>query len=305
MKRDAILVVAMLLLGSSALAQTSSTSGATTSVQGQLGTPATASAAASEQRENQGKSATVSNGTSASAGVDGNSLNLVAGTAMQAKLVTPLDAKRAKPGDAVVAKTTEDVRQEGRVVLKKGSELKGHVTQVQAHSKETAQSTLGVVFDTAVAKGGHESVPVNLSIRALAAAQNQAPTSLGDDQADLAATGQAGLGAGAPAGGGLVRGVGGAVGGATSTAGSVAGNVGQAAGGTVGVANRTVASAGSTGGLNAAEQLASNSTGVFNLQGMDLSSAVSNGTKASVVSSANHNVHLASGTQMVLQVVKQ
>jgi hypothetical protein len=66
-----------------------------------------------------------------------------------------------------------------------------------------------------------------------------------------------------------------------------------------------VASAGSTGGLNAAGQLTSNSTGVFNLEGMDLSSAVSNGTQASVVNSATHNVHLASGTQMVLQVVKQ
>jgi hypothetical protein len=278
----------MLLLGSPALAQTSSTSGATTSVQGQVGT-----------------SATASSGTSASASAGGNSLNLGGGTTMQAALVTPLDAKHAKPGDAVVARTTENVNQDGRVVLKKGSELKGHVTQVQAHSKETAQSTMGVVFDTAVAKGGHDAVPVNLSIQALAAAQNQTAGSLGDDQADLGAAGQAGLGAAAPAGGGLVRGVGGAVGGATSTAGSVTGDVGHTAGGTVGAASRTVASAGSTGGLNAAGQLTSNSSGVFNLEGISLSSAVSNGTEASVMSSANHSVHLASGTQMVLQVVKQ
>ena len=316
MTRYGILALALLTLGFSAGAQNSPSNQAGASVQTQTSTSAAASAGSSQQNQNsaaqkdssKSASASASNGTSASGNAGGSSLTLASGTAMQATLVTPLDAKRNKPGDPVVAKTTQDVKQGGQVVLKKGSQLKGHVTQAQARSSQSAQSTLGVVFDSAVPKNGHDPMPVNLSIQALAATQNQAAASLGDDQATLGSTGQAGFtgsGAAAPAGGGLVRGVGGTVGGVTNTAGSLAGNVGQTANGTGGAATRTVASAGSTGGLNAAGHLTSTSSGVFNLQGMNLSSAVSNGTQASVVNSATQNVHLASGTQMVLQVVKQ
>jgi hypothetical protein len=301
MTRYEILAVIALTLGFSAVAKGNQ---AGASVQAQTNTSAAATAGNSEQNQ-KSVSASASSGTAASANANSDSLALAGGTAVQATLVTSLDAKHSKQGDPVFAKTTQDVKQDGQIVLRKGSELNGHVTQVQARSKETTQSTLGVVFDSAVPKGKHDSVPVDLSIRALAAAQNQTAASLGDDQANLGAAGQARLGAAAPAGGGLVRGVGGAVGGATSTAGSVTGDVGHTAGGAVGAASRTVASAGSTGGLNAAGQLTSNSSGVFNLDGMNLSSAVSNGTQASVVSSANHNVHLASGTQMVLQVERQ
>jgi hypothetical protein len=52
-------------------------------------------------------------------------------------------------------------------------------------------------------------------------------------------------------------------------------------------------------------QLTSGSSGVFGLQGLNLTSAASNGTQASVVNSTSRNVHLDNGTQMVLQVVGQ
>ncbi|HEV3481315.1 MAG TPA: hypothetical protein VGR97_03205, partial [Candidatus Acidoferrales bacterium] len=146
---------------------------------------------------------------------------------------------------------------------------------------------------------------------------------LANDQGAIDSMSQAGggfAGAGsAPGGGGLVRGAGGAAGGvggtvrgvsnvaggATSSAGTVsgvAGNVGQTASGTVGATTR---SAGSVGGLNSTGELMSSSNGVFNLEGLNLTSAASNGTTASVVNSTSRNVHLDSGTQMVLQVVKQ
>ena len=225
----------------------------------------------------------------------------------------PLDAKHNKPGDPVVARTTQDVKQDGQVVLKKGSELTGHVTQAEARSSSSAQSSLGIVFDHAQPKHG-QPMPLNLSVQAIAAAANQTSASLADDQLASGAAGQGGVGAvgAVPAGGGMARGGGGAVSGVAgtvsgvaNTTGAVAGNVGQTASGTVGAATHTVASAGSTGGLTAAGQLMSNSSGVFNLQGLNLTSAASNGTSASVVNSTSRNVHLDSGTQMLLQVVKQ
>jgi len=161
-----------------------------------------------------------------------------------------------------------------------------------------------------VMKNG-QKVPMNLSIQALAAAANETSADLGNNQGAIDSMSQAGAGvAGArPAtGGGSVRGGGGAAGGVGGTVRGVSNVAGGATssvdtvGGTLGATTR---SAGSVGGLNTAGQLASGSSGVFNLQGLNLTSAVSNGTTASVVNSTSRNVHLDSGTQMVLQVVNQ
>ena len=282
--------------------------------QAQTHASASASANASQQQQSQSgnrdatkpaASTSASGDTSASAGANGSSINLANGTNINAALVTPLDAKHNKPGDEVVARTTQDVKQNGEVLLKKGTRLTGHVTQTQARSSGQAQSTLGVVFESAVPKNG-QPVPLKLSVQALAAAATQSSAALDNDhQAALGSAGQAGFAGAAAPSGGLVRGVGNTVGGVASTAGGIAGNAGNAVGGTVRATNQTVASAGNRGGLNAAGALTSSSSGVFGLEGLDLASAASNATQASVVSSATQNVHLASGTQMVLQVMKQ
>jgi len=60
------------------------------------------------------------------------------------------------------------------------------------------------------------------------------------------------------------------------------------------------ASKGAVGGLNAAGQLTSNSQGVFGLNGLNLNAAGSNATQGSVITSAGKNVHLDSGTRMLL-----
>ena len=66
---------------------------------------------------------------------------------------------------------------------------------------------------------------------------------------------------------------------------------------TTGVAG---ASRGAVGGLNAAGQLTSNSRGVFSLNGLSLNSAVANSTQGSLITSAGKNVHLDSGTRMLM-----
>ena len=336
MTRYGILAVVVLALGMSTNAQSSRGNQVNASAQAQTNASATASANASkagdqgsstnkqDSKASRTRSASASGNTSssASANANGSSLNIASGTPIEATLVTPVDAKHSKPGDRVVAKTTQDVKQHGQTVLKKGSRLNGHVTQAQARSKGNSESAVGMVFDSAVMKNG-QRVPMNLSIQALAAAENETSAALANDQGGIDSVSQAGggfAGAGsAPGAGGLVRGAGGAAGGvggtvggvsnvaggatsSVSTAGGAAGNVGQTAGGTL---NATTRSAGSVGGLNAAGQITSGSSGVFNLQGLNLTSAASNGTTASVVNSTSRNVHLDSGTQMVLQVVNQ
>jgi hypothetical protein len=244
-----------------------------------------------------------SESTSASAGAGGNSLNLASNTPVEANLVTALDAKHSKPGDKVEARTTEPVKQDGHVVLAKGTELVGHVTLSQARGSGNAESSLGMVFDNAVTKDGQQ-LPLHLSVQALAASATQSEAALGGDDAGMMAGGGA-MGGAARSGGGLAGGAGGAVGGAVGSATGVAGYAGQSVGGSLD------STAGAASGVasrarvpNAAGQLTSTSSGVFGLEGMKLTSAVSNSAEGSVVSSTSRNVHLESGTGMVLSVMK-
>ena len=64
--------------------------------------------------------------------------------------------------------------------------------------------------------------------------------------------------------------------------------------------NTVAASKGAVGGLNAAGQLTSSSQGVFGLQGVNLSSTTAGARQGSVITSAGKNLHLDSGTQMLL-----
>src|SRR5712692_7971490 len=112
-----------------------------------------------------------STSTSASANAGKNSSDISSGTKIDATLANSLDVKKNKPGDRVEARAAQDVKQDGKVVLKKGTRLVGHVTEAQARSKEQAQSQLGIVFDHALTSDGQE-IPLNATIQALAAGQS-------------------------------------------------------------------------------------------------------------------------------------
>ena len=232
-------------------------------------------------------------GSHGSAGSAGAALS--SGTMLQAELDRPLDAGKAKPGDEVTAKVTQDVKADGKVVVHKGSHLVGHVTEAQAHSKEHAQSSLGIVFDTAGLKGGQER-SFNGMVQAIAPPVRAAAAG-GLDESSMVSSGPAPRGGGGRSGGGgLLGGVGatatGAVSGTTNT---VAGTTG-AVGGTVGGATGVV------GGLTAQGNLTSASRGAIGLQGLTLNSATAGSAQGSVISCPTRTVKLDSGTQMLLQV---
>ncbi|HKV27152.1 MAG TPA: hypothetical protein VJN90_02605 [Candidatus Acidoferrales bacterium] len=243
-------------------------------------------------------SASASNSASASANAGPASASLASGTTINTELLTTVDARKCHPGQRVVAKTTQDVKQDGHVVLRKGTQLIGHVSEAQARTKANAESSVGIVFDQAVVRKGEE-VPFHATIQALAAAQNTSAASLDDDMMQPA--GPPMPSGGGSMGGGVAGGAGSAVG---STAGATRGmgTLPQTAGGTLGTASSTAASAGGNlRGLNTAGQLTSTSSGVIGMNGLNLESTASNSTQGSVITSAKRNVHLSSGTQMLLR----
>src|SRR6266478_9838181 len=108
----------------------------------------------SAQADKSGAQFSNSNAASGSASAGNNSASLASGTAMNAELSQPVDAKKNKPGDAVTAKTTSATKSEGRVVIPKGSKRVGHVTECKQRSKEEKESALGIAFDKAILKNG-------------------------------------------------------------------------------------------------------------------------------------------------------
>jgi len=229
--------------------------------------------------------------------------SLASGTAFNAALSSPIDSKKCKPGDAVNAHTTEAVKSEGKTVIPKGAKLVGHVTQASARAKGESESSLGVVFDKAILKNGQE-IPLSAGIQAIASAQSSA-SAAGSEIDTMGGAGASAAGSGMAGGRGALGGVTSAAGGAVGTVTNTAANVSGVAGGAVNTAANASGSAagaskGAIGGLNAAGQLTSNSQGVFGLNGLNLNAAASNATQGSVITSAGKNVHLDSGTRMLL-----
>jgi len=217
---------------------------------------------------------------------------LQAGSTIQAELIRPVDAHKNKVGDQVLAKTTEDVKSDAHIVLPKGSRLKGHVTEIKAHSKEQATSVVGIAFDHAVLKNGTE-LPLKLSIQAVGRGRVAGANT--DDE--TMAYGQAG--ATVDSGSTPTPGRGGVLGDVRSAAGTVDNTTNRANG----VAINTVGAATRAGGsANGAivGSLSSTSRGVVGIAGLSMSA--SSITHGSVISSNGSNVHLDSGTAMVLRV---
>jgi len=166
MKRILVSFAGIVLVGfcmtQSAQSQGSAAASGQSSVAGQSGAQAATQAHAAASQ-----TAKVSQGDTQAASAG----QLQAGSTMQAQLVKPLDAKKNKVGDEVIAKTTHDVKSDGHVVVPKGSKLVGHVTEVKSHSKEQHDSKLGIAFDHAILKNGTQTrvsaqsrsaIPVNV-----------------------------------------------------------------------------------------------------------------------------------------------
>jgi len=298
---------------------------------------ASASASASADNSNAPRSASSSAGASVAgtasasryAGASGSASGAGDATAqmtpVSGELAGKLDSKSAKVGDPVVLKTTQAARTADGAIIPKGSRLLGHVTAVQAHGHDSQDSALAMQFDRAELKNGQ-----SMAIRSVV--ESVSPSRAAIEAAQMSDTDMFASGPGAPggmamsggamgggrSGGGLVGGGRGLVGGTGSLTGGAAGAAGSATGvagsATGSVAQGTRSTSGVMGatagsGLNAANgsargvagaggSLAAHSTGIPGVMlGGDASGAASG-----VLSASKRNVHLDSGTQMVLGV---
>jgi hypothetical protein len=215
-----------------------------------------------------GQMSTAANGPASSAAAStGASHGLLTGASILAEIAKTVDVKKAKSGDEITARLTQDLKMNGAIMIPKGSKLLGHVTEAQAKTKENAGSKLGVVFDKAVLKNGQE-VAFTGVIRALSAPVDVPTTALGGGNMERSSFNGRGI---TPT----------PMGGAVSAPDS---------GSSIGAPGKTAPAA--------ANGISNDSRGIIGMDGVELNNSV----QASVFSSANHNIRLDSGAQIIVQV---
>jgi hypothetical protein len=218
--------------------------------------------------------------STAAASPAAQSAKIAPGSVIPVELTKTVDAKKAKTGDEVVARVTQDMKtNSGEVLVAKDTKIMGHITAAQPRTKEQKESELGIAFDHAMTKTGEMQQP--MSIQAIIAPLNN--TSGGDN----------GSSQGTPATGG-------------STASSPMGSHNTSMGGappppppSTGAAAGTDTAA--TGG--ARPPINGNTQGVIGMPELKLLEAnAQNAALGSVMSSEKGNVKLESGTLMLLRV---
>ena len=277
------------LSGPLCLAATAVLFAATSSAQNPAGAQASGQGTVAADRSGAGAQGSAAGAAHA----DDTSANLASGSSVNAVLTKPVDSRHTKPGDPVSARTTQNARTEGGTSIPKGSTLMGHVSDAHAAAEGQAGSSVGIVFDKAVTRDGHEIPLRNVGIQAVAAAEASAASSAGE----LGPMTSAGGGAGMSRGGGLLGRTTGAVGGTVGSGLGAAGGVRSLAGGAAGTLQ---AGPGAMGGLDAAGMLTAGSTGVFGLRGLSLSGGAAGAAMGSVMTSSGKSVHLDQGTRFLL-----
>jgi hypothetical protein len=205
------------------------------------------------------------------------------GSVIPVQLAKTVDAKKAKSGQEVMAKVTQDLRTtSGNVLIPKDTEIVGHVTEAQARNKQQKESELAIAFDKAVLKNG-ETMQMPMSIQAIIAPPNQSP-----NQNDAAAA----PGGGYPEGG--------------MPGGSPSPGMGRQGGppqGTSGDAQIPTSAPQDNNSQTShpQPQITGETKGVVGISNLSLSAAPS-GAQGSLVTSEKNNVKLESGTLMLLRV---
>jgi hypothetical protein len=238
--------------------------------------------AVSQQPAPRGNGTNPESGQAQNANAGQQTTRLAPGSVIPVQLTKTVDAKKAKTGDPVEAKVTQDMKTDnGQVLLPKDTKVVGHVTEAQPRSKEQKESQLAIAFDHAVMKNGDVSMPMSI----------QAVISPAGPNGGNANAGNAGTGPSpsAPASGGVAP--------STGSRGGMSGTPPPPSAGTQGGAPTPSAQTG--GGTN--PPITGKTEGVVGIENLKLSSA-SQPAQGSLLSSEKNNVKLESGTFMLLRV---
>ncbi len=254
-------------------------------------------------------------------------------TSVTGELEGKLDSKTAKAGERVVVKTTEKIQTADGTLFPKGSHLIGHITEVQAFSKEHGAAQMGIALDRAELKNG-QSVEIFTLIRGVSPSPSVAETNAMAEGDSFAGGGgamggqmggaQPAMGGGGMGGGGRSGGGGGLAGGTLNGAGGIAGGAAGAAGGTLDRADRTTGDLDSqeTGALGAKTDAGAVEAAGHGDLGLDTGAHAAEAARAvprptrvpglmlagsstasGLLLASRKNIELESGTQMQLGIV--
>jgi hypothetical protein len=206
------------------------------------------------------------------------------GSVLPVSLTKTIDAKKAKTGDEVVAKVTQDMKNNsGEIIMAKDTKVMGHVTEAQAHNKEQKESQLAIVFDHAVTKNGI-AMTMPMSIQAIVGAQNDGP-----QNGQNSATNGNSPATESNSGGGANSGRPGMNGSSSYPAASTANN-------------GSMPNDAQTSSTAARPSITAQTEGVIGIPDLKLTTSTSNSTQGSLMTSDKNNVKIESGTMMLLRV---
>jgi hypothetical protein len=210
----------------------------------------------------------------------GTAPRIAPGSVIPVELTKGIDAKKAKTGDEVVAKVTQDMKTtNGEVLVPKDTKVVGRVTEAQPRSKEQKESEIGIAFDHAVMKNGSE-MQLPMSIQAIIGTENNQNSS-GTSEA-------------VPSGGGT----------SSNTNSTRPGGMG----GSTPAPTPSVPTAGNNmpsntqTGKSARPPITAQTEGVVGISDLKLTTTAPAANQGSLVSSEKNNVKLESGTVMLLRV---
>jgi hypothetical protein len=204
-----------------------------------------------------------------------------AGTILSAELSSALDSKKVKQGDIVNAKITNALKSaDGRTILPAGAKLAGRVTEASARGAGQPDSTLGLVFEKATLKNGQQ-ISFTAAVQAVGAPVSSVTANPGP--ADVAPM---------ESGNGTMGGSGGR---SNSNNPGMDGTRSNVPAATSGPVDRTAATTTSSDG-----EWNSNSHGVVGISHLTLSAAGGSNPQGSVITSTGKNVHLDTGTRLIL-----
>jgi len=203
----------------------------------------------------------------ASASTPHPQMSFTSGTVIRAEIEKTIDAKKAKVGDPVLAKTTDDLKSNPPGLTNKGCKIVGHVAEVTPRQGDSA-STLGIAFDKMVLKDGYE-MALPAAIQAIGFADTFVPVN--DDQTITKMGGNVGT---------------------TQPGGAIGAGSGQPSG----YGGQRMPTGMPT---NSDAKLPFNAKGAVGMPDVSLSAGTAQDT---VLSSKKHNVKVESGMQMILRV---
>jgi hypothetical protein len=173
---------------------------------------------------------------------EGRQLDIASGTRLTGELQNTLDVSNARVGDRVLLKTTEAVKQHGQTIVKKGSQLVGHVADVQRRARGSATSSVTVLFDTL--QSGSLTSPISVTIDSITQVATRAHA--GGDDLDAESSASSRTSARSASSGSSSSSSGGLLGGTVGAVGNTVGGVTGAAGDVVGSTTETVGRVGQT-----------------------------------------------------------